>query len=59
MLMDKDRKHTCVHKHTHMHMHTHTRIGPTHMQIIQLGPRTEVPKANSAELTHTLKCLTL
>lgn len=55
--MDKDRKHTCVHKDTRMH--THTRIGPTHMQIIQLGPRTEVPKANSAELTHTLKCLTL
>lgn len=54
MLMDKDRKHTCVHKDTCMHTHTYT-----HMQIIQLGPRTEVPKANSAELTHTLKCLTL
>ena len=58
MLMDKDKK---THMHAKRHAHaTHTYTYTyTHMQIIQLGPRTEVLKANSAELTHTLKCLTL
>lgn len=43
MLMEKDRKHTCMHKDTHMH--THMRVY-THVQIIQWGrgPGRKCPK---------------
>lgn len=51
MLMDKK-------THVHVQRHADNSHTQTHMQIIRLGPRTEVPKANSGELTHTPKCLT-